>query len=142
MKIHRNKNAGNVEAGVSFFNNAVGLAEEDNRRRYSYAGPVFRFGKYWDDISNDDMLFTEASSKKQAINNLTYKAKQFFGLPANSNLTIYDDYVKADPFTVSQYIKIWRENEARKHFDTCDRCGERLNSQGDCPVCDHGEEGF
>ena len=132
------KNAGNVAAGVAFFNNATALAEDADKVQYSYSGPVFRFGNYWDDIPKKDKLHTEAKSLKQAINNLTYKAKLYFGLAIDSNLTLYEPYVKEEPFTTSEYNQIRKLPEIKKR-PRCEYCGYELNDIGDCPVCDYGE---
>lgn len=135
-----NKDAGNVEVGQAAFNSSVGsctMMEETTLERYSYYGPVFRFDRYYGDINKSETLYTEAVSRKQAINNLTCKAKDFFDLPRNWNLTIDEDRVQQ--ITNREERKIDKEIEANKRA-YCDVCGTQLTDAGDCPVCDFGED--
>lgn len=132
------KDAGNVEAGVKFFNSAMSMSENIDDCKYSYKGPVFRFGQVWDFI--EEPIYTEAKTKRQAINNLTFKVKMMLGLERDSNLTLYSPYVKEEPFTTNEYHNIMKQLSKETIKQKCQHCGTELNSLGDCPVCDYGEE--
>lgn len=134
------KDAGNVEAGVKFFNNAMSMPEEYDMEiiRYSYTGPVFRFGQVWDFI--DEPIYTEAKTKRQAVNNLTFQAKMLYGLDSYCNLTIYTPYVKQEDLTTKEYHNIMKQLSNEEPKQKCQNCGTELNSLGDCPVCDYGED--
>lgn len=106
--------------------------------RYSYKGPVFRFGQVWDFI--EEPIYTEARTKRQAVNNLTFKAKMIMGLERDSNLTLHTPYVKEEPFTTKEYHSIMKQLSNDEPKQKCQHCGTELNSLGDCPVCDYGEE--
>lgn len=106
--------------------------------RYSYKGPVFRFGQVWDFI--EEPIYTEARTKRQAVNNLTFKAKMMMGLERDSNLTLHTPYVKEEPFTTKEYHNIMKQISKETPKQKCQHCGTELNSLGDCPVCDYGEE--
>lgn len=106
--------------------------------RYSYTGPVFRFGQVWDFI--EEPIYTEAKTKRQAVNNLTFKAKMMMGLERDSNLTLHTPYVKEEPFTTKEYHNIMKQLSNEEPKQKCQHCGTELNSLGDCPVCDYGEE--
>ena len=84
------------------------LNENDESIRYSYAGPVFRFGQVWDFI--EEPIYTEAKTKRQAVNNLRFKAKMMMGLERDSNLTLHTPYVKEEPFTTKEYHNIMNPN--------------------------------
>lgn len=129
-----NKNAGNVEVGQAFFNanSNCTMMEETTLERYSYYGPVFRFDRYYGEITKAETLYTEAKTRKQAINNLTSKAKDLFNIPRNWNLTIDEDRVKQD--TNREERKIDKEIEANKRA-YCDECGTQLTDAGECPKC-------
>lgn len=114
------------------------LNESDGSIRYSYTGPIFRFGQVWDFI--DEPVYTEAKTKRQAVNNLTFQAKMLYGLDRDCNLTIYTPYVKEEPFTTKEYHNIMKQISKETPKQKCQNCGTELNSLGDCPVCDYGEE--
>lgn len=114
------------------------LNENDESLRYSYKGPVFRFGQVWDFI--EEPIYTEAKTKRQAINNLTFKVKMMLGLERDSNLTLHTPYVKEEPFTTKEYHNIMKKLSKETPKQKCQYCGTELNSLGDCPVCDYGEE--
>lgn len=136
-----NKNAGNVEIGQAAFNSSVGsctmMEDADIKERYRYYGPVFRFDRYYGDIEKREALYTEATSKKQAINNLTCKAKDMFNIPRNWNLTIDEDSVRQ--ITNNAEYLLDKEIESnKKHY--CDYCKTQLTDAGECPICDLGED--
>jgi len=106
--------------------------------KYSYTGPVFRFGQVWDFI--EEPIYTEAKTKRHAVNNLTFKAKMMMGLERDSNLTLHTPYVKEEPVTTKEYHNIMKQLSNEEPKQKCQYCGTELNSLGDCPVCDYGEE--
>lgn len=114
------------------------LNENDESIRYSYAGPVFRFGQVWDFI--EEPIYTEAKTKRQAVNNLRFKAKMMMGLERDSNLTLHTPYVKEEPFTTKEYHNIMKQLSNEEPKQKCPYCRTELNSLGDCPICDYGEE--
>lgn len=114
------------------------LNESNESIRYSYTGPVFRFGQVWDFI--EESIYTEAKTRRQAVNNLTFKAKMMMGLERDSNLTLHTPYVKEEPVTTKEYHNIMKQLSNEELKQKCQYCGTELNSLGDCPVCDYGEE--
>lgn len=105
--------------------------------RYSYDGPVFRFGQHWD--FTDGKITTEAKSKKQAINNIVYRLKVQYGLDLTCNLSIYEPYLKEEPFTTKEYSDIMKELSKETKPRKCPNCGTELNGLEDCPICDYFE---
>lgn len=131
----------NEEEGEDIMINYYNISRPDNsnliesnclKQRYSYAGPIYRFGKLYKDYWED---YTYATSEKQALNNLTYKAKINNGYVKDVNLTLDSDCLSCDPELVD-YV----EDEPKNKY--CDICGEKLNDGGTCPVCDEGEEDY
>lgn len=55
------------------------------RRIFTYDGPVFRFGKL---IQENYHAQTEARTKEQALNNLTYRYKRAHGYEPKTNITL------------------------------------------------------
>lgn len=100
--------------------------------KYHYNGPLYRFERTfraeWEG-------YTEAVSKKQAINNLNKKAKDAFGFLPSAKLTIDPKYLEVIP--VEDEDETFRDVEPIK--TTCDKCGATLTDAGECPSCDLGD---
>ena len=107
------------------------LTEKDQKQRYKYEGPVFYFNKVIDDLW---IGVTEAVSEKQALNNLTFKAKIHFGFSKDSKITLDPDCMKIWP--KEDFSTDKNEPERPK----CPECGNFLNDSGECPLCDLGDE--
>ncbi len=60
--------------------------------KYSYMGPVFRFGGLYDTIK--EPIYTVAKSYDAAARNICYKLKQKYNLHAGTNLTIDKDKIE------------------------------------------------
>ena len=102
-----------------------------NQNTYSYSGPVYRFNKLYSSFWAGE---TQASSPKQALNNLTYKAKKDFDFTVSSNLTLDPDYLSCD------YEQMYLDVPVDEKIKHCPNCGERLTDGGYCPRCDDGYE--
>lgn len=66
------------------------LGETLEKKSYSYKGPVFRFGKWYDNVD----LVTSAVSKKQAINNIKAQIKRKNDLEMNASLDLDDTKIQ------------------------------------------------
>ena len=98
---------------------------------YAYIGPIYRFGRKFKDRIE---LHTMASSEKQAVNNLLYKAAEAIGYDRSRG-----SQVSIDPSLVFEYEpdipdEDWVDEKR------CEHCGTLLNDNGQCPVCDLGDE--
>lgn len=110
------------------------LEEDNGKMRYYYFGPVFRFemliAEWWKG-------WTEAVSKKQALNNLTAKAKKDFGYLPIAKLSLDINYLKEMP----REEKVDEEPEDENvELTRCEKCGRQLTTSGECPVCDLHDE--
>lgn len=61
--------------------------------RYKYDGPVFKFDK---PITKKWIGTTMADNEKQALGNLTYRAKMQFGFASNAALKLDAKYLKIE----------------------------------------------
>lgn len=104
------------------------------QRTYSYGGPVYRFGKKWSDYWEDE---TSAPSPQKALNNLSFKARKYFGWTKNTQLELDPDYLLCDDQSPKQAI-----SEPSCKIVYCDKCGARLNDGGTCPICDDNIEDY
>ena len=69
------------------------------------------------------------------------RAPSFVSVPiSNPNLTLHTPYVKEEPFTTKEYHNIMKQLSNEEPKQKCQHCGTELNSLGDCPICDYGEE--
>jgi len=98
---------------------------------YTYIGPIYRFGRKFKDRAE---LHTMAVSEKQALNNLLYKAAEAIGFDRSRG-----SQVSIDPSLIFEYEPeipddAWEDEKRCKH------CGTLLNDNGQCPVCDLGDE--
>lgn len=66
------------------------LEEAQEKKTYSYNGPVLRFGKWYDNVD----LVTSAVSEKQALNNIKAQVKQKNGLEMNASLELDSSKLK------------------------------------------------
>lgn len=105
--------------------------EESLKLRYHYRGPVYHFQNL---LSDDWEAYTEAVSDAQALNNLTAKAKKYFGYILQTRITLNPDYLEL--VTGEEDIP----DEKFKPIAKCEKCGHQLNDAGECPVCDLGDE--
>lgn len=107
------------------------LEESQTKLRYHYRGPVYHFNFC---ISEDWEAYTEAVSDKQALNNLTVKAKKDFDFVLQSRVTLNPDYLEL--VTGEEDIP----DENFKATPKCEKCGHELTDAGECPICDLGDE--
>lgn len=105
------------------------LEEGQEKIRFYYRGPVYHFEHI---LSRDWEAYTEAVSEKQALNNLTVKAKNYFGYILQSRITLDPKYLEVSP-------KLEPEDEF-KETPKCEKCGRPLTHSGECPLCDLGDE--
>lgn len=52
---------------------------------FKYQGPITHFGKV---VASNFTAITQASSHKQALNNISFRAKQALGLTQNSRIEL------------------------------------------------------
>ena len=102
-------------------------------KRFTFFGPVFRFGKYYGSIPEKDALVTEAETIGAATRNLDYKIKQYFDLPKDFKI----QYDKSSIIVDEKYVS--DDATDIELPPVCNYCGYRLNDAGDCPVCDYQE---
>ncbi len=107
------------------------LDEAQEKLRYHYRGPVYHFDTC---IVEDWEGYTEAVSEAQALNNLTAKAKTFFGFILQTRITLKPEYLEL--VTGEEDIP----NSYFKSVKKCSRCGRLLNDGNQCPLCDLGDE--
>jgi predicted nucleotidyltransferase len=98
---------------------------------YEYKGPVYYFNRLIAENWQDE---TFAVSFEQALNNLTFKAKNYFNYKANSAITL-----DSSKLYVSENQP---ESEESNKEIKCDICGRTLNDGGTCPVCDDAVEDY
>lgn len=124
--LYYNYDAGNVSQGVAFFNTSV--SEEVSMHKYSYTGPVYRFDNYFDEVFKP--IITSAPSIDKAMSNIIFRLKQKYDLKPGTNLTIDKDRIEEIESPSDDNIK----------HDYCPECGYMLTDNGECPICDYGEE--
>lgn len=108
------------------------ILEEQDKLRFHYRGPVRHFDTI---VSNDWEDWTEAVSEKQALNNLTIKAKKYFGYSIDSKFSLNPDYLELSPKNLEPDEKGIEGKDVK-----CSKCGGKLNDNGECPVCDLGDQ--
>ena len=99
------------------------------RTHYAYIGPIYRFGRKMVDRVE---LHTFASSERQAYNNLLYQAADEIGYDRRKGVQL-----SIDRDLIFEYEP--EEGEV-PDIARCERCGRRLNDNGECPLCDLGDE--
>lgn len=124
--LYYNYDAGDVSQGVAFFNGSV--SEEVSMHKYSYTGPVYRFDNYFDEVFKP--IITSAPSIDKAMSNIIFRLKQKYDLKPGTNLTIDKDRIEEIETPSDDNIK----------HDYCPECGYMLTDNGECPICDYGEE--
>lgn len=124
--LYYNYDAGDVSQGVAFFNTSV--SEEVSMHKYSYTGPVYRFDNYFDEVFKP--IITSAPSIDKAMSNIIFRLKQKYDLKPGTNLTIDKDRIEEVETPSDDNIK----------HDYCPECGYMLTDNGECPICDYGEE--
>ena len=67
------------------------LLEAQEKLKWSYTGPVYRFAQIIDTIN--EPLYTYAVSKDKANSNFCFQLKNRYGLNRNTNLTIDIDNI-------------------------------------------------
>lgn len=105
------------------------INEAKEKLTYHYYGPVYRFGKFYADEFED---WTEAVSEAKALNNLTSKAKEYYGFLQSANLTLNPKFLEIVDTDVRNPL------EGARHI--CPTCGRWLNDSEQCPLCDLGDE--
>lgn len=122
---------------INYYNKGKLTEAKQIKKLYSYGGPVYRFDKvylnYWE-------AETYAVSKKEAIRNFNQQAKRYFGFIPSTNMNIDPSYVlcEDDLDTLDNYDD--QETSNTPIHDKCDKCGRDLNDNGECPLCDLGDE--
>lgn len=104
---------------------AEDLNEEAKQKiKYRYFGPI-----YVDLVKYDWEDETYAVSQAQARSNILWKARETFG-------TNRVELPRGDEFwTVEKQEDVFKPSTAK-----CKKCGALLNTLGECPVCDLGDE--
>jgi hypothetical protein len=135
MGWHMSMNAGDVEKGIEVFNNSTSLGsgssgagegtpmgEDLEKHLYYYDGPVYYRGNK---ISTSSNIYTTAKSFGEAARNILFKAVK--GDKELWHYDIVDDEIKQMP-------------NGKLERPKCQQCGYEINDNGDCPVCDYGED--
>lgn len=105
---------------------------------YIYKGPIYKNGflcsEYWEGE-------TQAVSEAQALNNLRFQAGKYLGYNVGSHRVKM--YLKPENLykleNIDDYYDSYEDIEPIKQ---CDKCGALLSDNGNCPVCDDGEEDY
>ena len=105
---------------------------------YIYKGPIYKNGflcsEYWEGE-------TQAVSEAQALNNLRFQAGKYLGYNVGSHKV--NMYLKPENLykleNIDDYYDSYEDIEPIKQ---CDKCGALLSDNGNCPVCDDGEEDY
>lgn len=128
---------------------------------YRYNGPVYHIDGY--KLVDSIQVATLAVSEPKAISNIKYHARKQLGLKYNTPIDIVRDclYIEpADSGLVDASVEPSMEPGEKpgrfpKNYsdelivdydfnrttkDYCSHCGYMLNDQGECPVCDLGDE--
>lgn len=121
-----------AETGESGFFLDESIKQPKQKQTYNYDGPISRFGKLF---ASNWKGQTQAVSEKQALNNLTYKAKIENNLIGTAKLELDPKCLSCDDIP-PVYPETYHE------INYCDKCGTRLNDGGTCPICDDGEEDY
>ena len=98
---------------------------------YTYIGPIYRFGRKFKDRAE---LHTMAVSEEQALNNLLYKAAEAIGFDRSRGSQVSIDQSLIFEYEPEIPDDAWEDEKRCKH------CGTLLNDNGQCPVCDLGDE--
>ena len=106
------------------------------KTHYEYIGPIYRFGRKW---KNRVDLHTLASSKSQAINNFLYKAAEEIGYDRSKGSQVSIDTDLVFEYDPENYIDPDDDSPLNDPL-RCERCGRLLNDNGECPLCDLGDE--
>jgi hypothetical protein len=134
MGWHMAVNAGDVEKGIEVFNNSTSLGaissggegtamgEDVENATYYYDGPIYYRGNK---ISISSNIYTTAKSFGEASRNILFKAAK--GDKELWHYDIVDDEIKQMP-------------NGKLERPKCQQCGYEINDNGDCPVCDYGED--
>jgi hypothetical protein len=134
MGWHMSMNAGDVEKGIEVFNNSTSLGsstsggegtamgEAVEKQLYYYDGPIYYRGNK---ISLSSNIYTTAKSFGEAARNILFKAAR--GDKELWHYDIVDDEIKQMP-------------QGKLERPKCQQCGYEINDNGDCPVCDYGED--
>lgn len=122
---------------INYYNKGKLTEAKQIKKLYSYGGPVYRFDKIY---SNYWEAETYAVSEKEAIRNFNQQAKRYFGFIPGTNMNIDPSYVlcEDDLDTLDNYDD--QETSNTPIRDKCDKCGRDLNDNGECPLCDLGDE--
>ena len=105
---------------------------------YIYKGPIYKNGflcsEYWEGE-------TQAISEAQALNNLRFQAGKYLGYNVGSHRVKM--YLKPENLykleNIDDYYDSYEDIEPIKQ---CDKCDALLSDNGNCPVCDDGEEDY
>lgn len=122
---------------INYYNKGKLTEAKQIKKLYSYGGPVYRFDKvylnYWE-------AETYAVSKKEAIRNFNQQAKRYFGFIPSTNMNIDPSYVLCEDDLDTIDNSDNQETSNTPTRDKCDKCGRDLNDNGECPLCDLGDE--
>lgn len=103
------------------------LSESSDGALYVYDGPLYTWGIKILDKWTDK---TKAVSAKKALNNLTYKARKAFDLSA----------VELVPENLEKVEDEKTFTTPNQNIKKCPKCGNPLTTNGECPLCDLGDE--
>ena len=103
-------------------------------QKYHYYGPTYYNSRRQ---TNDSIIYTRARSKAEARNNIIYRlahgnvnAIPFYDIDDSKLVIVKRDATEVNP----------SELKPIKFVRYCEHCGYQLNDQGECPICDLGEE--
>lgn len=108
------------------------IESQGPKERYTYVGPVYRFGKYHETIKKP--IVTIATSFDEAYRNICYQLKSLYKLEPNKNLSIDKDKIKKDD-TIETSIKEFEQdikeiegpiNDPKYNFEDPDREDEYI----------------
>lgn len=99
---------------------------------YEYNGSIYLEGHEW---MRDYVRRTWASSIAQAARNIEHHIAEAANEGEHGLLRVSRNPHNYMIMDISEDLY----PDIREH-DQCDKCGALLSDQGDCPVCDYGEE--
>lgn len=98
--------------------------------RYEYTGPIYHYGNKIAEKSN---MITTAPSIVKAEQNFLYRISQTYGDYTNKFDIATHLIKRLIPITKDDIIE-------NPELEKCPECGTHLTTNGECPICDLGED--
>ena len=105
-------------------------------KTWYYSGPAYRFEQYVGEVGP---IYTIAETRGRAKTNILHKLRKQLGLVDNAKILIDDVLIIPIKKEKTQSTD---DNNIDIELQYCEKCGTLLNDNGECPICDLGEEDY